>query len=373
MRSALPDDKIEMRPTVDTLADGREIFYYDERHGLVHPNGDPRQIPEVTLKSQARWDPLLREWVAIASHRQGRTFQPADDACPLCPSTPERATEVPSPDYDVVVFENRFPSFAADVTVVPDLVDEEPLLSRMRGMGRCEVVCFSPEHAANLGAVSPRRMRTIVDAWADRTSALNAMPEVAQVFPFENRGAEIGVTLSHPHGQIYGYPFVTPWTARMLTAAADHHAQHGSNLFQDLLHAEVRAGTRIVRMTQHWTAFVPATARWPMEVHVYPNRRVRELPELDDAQRDDFAELYLDLLHRLDGLYDMPLPYVSGWQQAPARTDREHAYLHLRLLSNRRSRTKLKFTAGSESGMGVFINDIAPEMQAAALRDVMLR
>lgn len=216
-------------------------------------------------------------------------------------------------------------------------------------------------------------MRTVVDAWADRTNALNAMDQVAQVFPFENRGTEIGVTLSHPHGQIYGYPFITPRTARMLASAADHHAQRGSNLFADLLHAEQRAGTRVVTMSEHWTAFVPATARWPMEVHLYPNRRVRDLPELDDAQRDDFAHVYLDLLRRFDGLYDMPLPYVSGWHQAPARSDREHAYLHLRMLSNRRSRTKLKFTAGSESGMGVFINDIAPEAQAAALRDVRLR
>lgn len=353
------------------LADGRDIFYYDDRPELDHQLLDTRELPDVTLRSQARWDPLMREWVAIASHRQGRTHRPADDACPLCPSTPDRLTEVPSADYDVVVFENRFPSFAAGVSAVPDLVDGEPLLTRMRGTGRCEVVCFSPEHAASLGDVSPERMRTVVDAWSDRTTALNAMPQVAQVFPFENRGSEIGVTLSHPHGQIYGYPFVTPWTARMLASAADHHAQHGSNLFEDLLRAEQRSGIRVVTKTEHWTAFVPSTARWPMEVHVYPNTRVRELPELDDAQRDDFARIYLDLLHRLDGLYEMPLPYVSGWHQAPARTHREHAYLHLRLLSNRRSRTKLKFAAGSESGMGVFINDIAPEVQAAALRDVV--
>lgn len=356
--------------TAYNLADGRDIFYYDERMGLAHPRVDPRDLPAVTLRSQARWDPLLREWVAIASHRQDRTYEPADTACPLCPSGPDRATEVPSQDYDVVVFENRFPSFAVDASPVPDAVDSELLFRRIRGSGRCEVVCFSPSHGASLADVSPRRMRTVVDAWADRTSALNEMQDVAQVFPFENRGAEIGVTLSHPHGQIYGYPFLTPWTERMLTACAHHHRQHGTNLFQDLLHAEQRTGTRVVTRSEHWTAFVPATARWPMEVHMYPNRRVRDLPELDDAQRDDFAQVYLDLLRRLDGLYDMPLPYVSGWHQAPARSNREHAYLHLRLLSNRRSRTKLKYAAGSESGMGVFINDIAPELQAAALREI---
>lgn len=366
-----------MKVTEASLADGRDIFYYDEEDDADRRLVDTRDLSGApTLHSEVRYDPLLKEWVAIASHRQSRTYQPPTSDCPLDPSTPERATEIPSYDYDVVVFQNRFPSFAQGVPPVPESVDDEPLLVRRQGEGRCEVVCFSSDHNASLGDVSPRRMRTIVDAWADRTAALNALDEVAHVFPFENRGSEIGVTLSHPHGQIYGYPFVPPWTARMLASAAEHHDQHGTNLFEDLLHAEQRSATRVVTASEHWTAFVPATARWPMEVHIYPNRRVRELPELDDAQRDDFAHVYLDVLHRLDGLYDLQMPYVSGWNQAPAGTHTrgaEHAYLHLRLLSNRRGPTKLKFTAGSESGMGVFINDVAPEMQAAALRDVTVR
>ena len=155
-------------------------------------------------------------------------------------------------------------------------------------------------------------------------------------------------------------------------SAAEHHEQHGSNLFRDLLEAEQRAGTRVVARSEHWTAFVPATARWPLEVHLYPHRRVLDLPGLDETQREDFALVYLEVLRRIEGLYDLPMPYVSGWQQAPARTDREHAYLHLRLLSNRRSPTKLKYPAGSESGMGVFINDVPPELQAASLRAVQL-
>lgn len=360
-----------MKITEASLADGRDIFYYDETEDARRELVDTRDLSGgATLHSEVRYDPLLQEWVAIASHRQTRTYQPPSNDCPLCPSTPERATEIPSYDYDVVAFQNRFPSFAQSVPAVPESIDDEPLLIRAPGVGRCEVVCFSSDHNASLGEVSPQRMRTIVDVWADRTAALNSIPEVAHVFPFENRGAEIGVTLSHPHGQIYGYPFVPPWTARMLAAAAAHHEQHGSNLFADLLHAEQRGGTRVVISSEHWTAFAPATARWPMEVHLYPNRQVLDLPELDDAQRDDFAVVYLDVLRRLDALYDVPMPYVAGWNQAPARTDREHAYLHLRLLSNRRSATKLKFTAGSESGMGVFVNDVAPEVQAASLRDV---
>ncbi len=362
--------------TEGVLADGREIFFYDEDPATRRTVHDPRDLPRTTSHSEVRWDPLMREWVAIASHRQSRTFQPATVDCPLCPSAPDRPTEVPATAYDVVVFENRFPSFAQHVAPVPEQVDDEALFVRGPGEGRCEVVCFSSDHEASLGGQSARRVRTIVDAWADRTAALEATEQVRQVFPFENRGAEIGVTLSHPHGQIYGYPFITPWTARMLSAAADHHAAHDSNLFADLLHAEQRAGTRVVLRTEHWTAFVPVSARWPVEVHLYPNHRVRSLPELSDAQRDDFAGVYLDVLRRLDALFDLPLPYVSGWNQAPSGPDApgaQHAYLHLRILSNRRSPTKLKFTAGSESGMGVFVNDVAPEVQAGLLRDLDVR
>ena len=180
-------------------------------------------------------------------------------------------------------------------------------------------------------------MRTIVDVWAERTAALNAVPGVEQVFAFENRGIEIGVTLSHPHGQIYGYPFVTPRTERMFAAARAHLERTGANLFADVLRAEQDAGTRVVARTELWTAFVPAAARWPVEVHLYPNRQVPDLPALNDAERDDFAAVYLDVLRRVDGLYDLPMPYIAAWHQAPVRIDRDLAYLHLELFSIRRA------------------------------------
>jgi UDPglucose--hexose-1-phosphate uridylyltransferase len=193
---------------------------------------------------------------------------------------------------------------------------------------------------------------------------------VEQVFCFENRGEAIGVTLHHPHGQVYAYPFVTPRTARALELAAAHHDRTGRNLFADLLAAEQAAGERVVRQTGHWTAFVPAAARWPVEVHVYPNRQVPDLPALTDAERDDFSLLYLDLLGRLDRLHGQPLPYVAGWHQAPVRGDRDLAWLRLEVSSVQRAPSKLKYLAGSEAGMGVFINDIRPEDTAARLREV---
>ncbi len=352
------------------LSDGRDLIYFDESPGIDRTTPDRRALEPTSVFSEMRRDAITDEWVIVASHRQGRTYHPPSDSCPLCPTTADNLTEIPSSCYDVVVFENRFPSLSQGVPDVERLVSGNELFRRRPGVGRCEVVVFSDDHQASFGDLSPARVRTIVDAWADRTAAMGAMDYVEQVFPFENRGEEIGVTLSHPHGQIYGYPFVTPRTERMLTTARRYADRSGGNLFADVLRAERDAAERVVQRSEHWTAFVPAAARWPVEVHVYPNKRVLDLNGLSDAQRDDFAAVYLDVLHRLDGLYGVAMPYIASWNQAPVRVDREHAYLHLQLFSIRRAPDKLKYLAGSESGMGVFVNDIVPERMAAMLRNV---
>ncbi|MHA6794490.1 galactose-1-phosphate uridylyltransferase [Pseudonocardia bannensis] len=340
--------------TSGRLADGREIVFYDESPRARRVIADTRDLPPVTGHSEIRYDPLLDEWVALAAHRQARTFLPPADRCPLCPSGPGRATEIPAPDYDVVVFENRFPAFGGE-------------------LGRCEVVCFSSDHTTSFSRLSPERVRLIVDVWADRTVRLAAHTGVEQVFCFENRGAEIGVTLDHPHGQIYGYPFLTPRTRRQLDSAHRHRDRTGRNLFADVLAAERDAAVRVVAETAHWTAFVPTAARWPVEVHLYPHRGAPDLPALTSDERDDLATLYLDLLARLDALHGDaagPLPYMACWHQAPVHTDRDLARLHLEIFSVRRAPGRLKYLAGSESGMGVFINDTLPEQVAARLREI---
>ena len=238
-------------------------------------------------------------------------------------------------------------------------------------MGRCEVVCFTSDHKASFASLSPRRVRTVLEAWADRTAVLRDTRGIEQVYCFENRGREIGVTLSHPHGQIYGYPFVTPRTERMLSQARAHAAAGRANLFDELLAGEVAAGTRIVGLNEHWTAFVPAAARWPYEVQLFPARRVASLTELDEDARVSFCTLYLDVLGRLDALFGMPLPYIAAWYQAPGGDAfaRQEFALHLRVFSIRRAPGKLKYLAGSESGMGVWINDVLPEDAARRLRE----
>jgi UDPglucose--hexose-1-phosphate uridylyltransferase len=357
------------RRTAIQLADGRELIYYDDEticDRLAHP--DTRALPTPPPTAQLRYDALVADWVAIAAHRQTRTFLPPSDACPLCPSTPHFAGEVPAPDYDVVVFENRFPSFSERVSpgAVPALGELTPVRA---AVGRCEVVCFTSAHDSSFAALPAARVRTVIDALADRTSALSAVPGVAQVFPFENRGVEIGVTLHHPHGQIYAYPTVPARTQAMLRAAAEHLDRTGRILYADVLAAERADGTRIVAGNEHWTAFVPAAARWPFEVHLAPHRQVFDLAGLTGVERDAFGPLYLDLLRRFDGLFGKPMPYISGWHQAVVGAGRELGYLHLQMFSIRRAADKLKFLAGSESAMGAFVNDILPEQAAQLLRD----
>ncbi|GLZ80990.1 galactose-1-phosphate uridylyltransferase [Actinorhabdospora filicis] len=351
------------------LADGREIHYFDAEPGADHASHvDGRVLPERPPTGEMRFDVLRREWVAVASHRQSRTFLPPAAECPLCPSTPERATEIPAPDYEVAVFENLFPSFVA---FDGHAVGEGTELSPARpAVGRCEVVCFTSDHGTSFAQLTPQRVRTVVDAWADRTTALSELDGVEQVFCFENRGEEIGVTLHHPHGQIYGYPFVTPETRRMLASAEEHRLRTGGDLFADVLAGE-RKGERVVVQNEHWTGFVPVAARWPFEIHLYPHRRVPDVPALSDEERDAFGPAYLEVLRRLDAVFGLPMPYIAAWHQAPVRTGRDLAYAHLRVHSTRRAPGKLKYLAGSESAMGVFINDVPPEKAAAMLREAL--
>jgi UDPglucose--hexose-1-phosphate uridylyltransferase len=345
-----------MKRLPTTLADGRQLIYFDERDDSVRDTPDRRDLPPPPPASQLRYDALVDEWVAIAAHRQTRTHLPPSDECPLCPSRGDRLTEIPAAEYDVVVFENRFPSFSDRAVELPPDIVARP------AQGRCEVVCFTSDHNASFASLPPSRVRTVLEAQIDRTVELSALPGVEQVFCFENRGVEIGVTLHHPHGQIYAYPFVTSRTRSMLAAAGDRC------VYADLLAAERAAGTRVVAANEHWTAFVPVAARWPFEVQIAPHRRVPDLPALDDAERDAFGPLYLDVLRRFDALFGTPMPYISAWHQAPVRVGRDVSYLHLQLFSIRRAANKLKYLAGSESAMGVFINDVVPEEAAELLR-----
>jgi UDPglucose--hexose-1-phosphate uridylyltransferase len=335
--------------------------------------------------SQLRWDPTLAEWVVYAPWRQDRTFLPPDTWCPLCPTRDERfPTEVPFPSYEIVVFENRFPSLTRSALAPDDAethltsgvstAQGEMVTPVRAGYGVCEVVLYTDQHTTTLAQLDVERIRRLIEVWADRYTELGTLPDVQYVFIFENKGEVIGVTLQHPHGQIYAYPFVPPRPARELAAARTHAATHGGNcLHCDILAQEHSESRRIVVGSEHFTAFVPFYAHYPYEVHIYANRCVASIAHLNSAEKRDLANVLKQVLSTYDALWGFPLPYVMGVHQAP--TDGEDysgiAHLHFEFYPPHRTREKLKFLAGSELGAGSFIVDVLPETAASSLREAL--
>ncbi len=353
------------------MADGRELIYFDDADTTLTADRTPdsRVLDPRPQTATMRQDPLTGEWVSIAASRQNRVVLPPADQDPLAPATPANPSEVPD-NYDVVVFENRSPSFGPELgEAYPlDTLAEIGLGRTLPSIGRCEVVCFSPQTQGSFAGLTPSRARTVIEAWADRTAALSALPGIRQVFPFENRGEAIGVTLHHPHGQIYAYPYITPRTTRLL----DSIERFGPGLFQGILDFE-SSSERMLLKGEHWTAYVPFAARWPIEVHMLPNRHVPDFAATTDAERDELATMYLHLLRALDELYDTPTPYIAAWHQAPVDVGldtvrRDEVRLMLQLTSPRRAADKLKYLAGSEAAMGAWIGDVTPEQAAASIR-----
>ena len=320
--------------------------------------------------SQLRWDPLLQEWVTYAPQRQERTFLPPAEWCPLCPTKPGGfPTEVPRASYEIVVFENRFPSYTLDAPV-PDEVGSE-LTPTAPGRGICEVVLYSANHNSTLAQMEERRIRQLVEVWADRYQELGALDVVKYVFIFENKGEAIGVTLHHPHGQIYAYPFIPSRPARELRAAQAYRETHpGQCLHCSLLSQEQRDGRRMVVEGEHFAAFVPFFAHFPYEMHIYAKRCAPSIMHLERAERQDLAHVLKQVLVSYDALWNMSLPYMMVMHQAP--TDEEDyegvAHFHVEFYPPNRTREKLKYLAGSETGAGAFIVDVMPEEAVAQLR-----
>lgn len=361
----------EIRRIADKLSDGRDLIYFDDvNSGLpATRKPDSREKIDRPAVAQMRLDSLTGDWISVAAHRHGRAFLPPASQCPLCPTTAENLSELPDV-FDVAVFENKSPSFGPALAEVDDpnyAVVADLKLGEVRdSIGRCEVVVFSPEHLGSLGAMPVSRVRTVIEAWADRTELLQALPGVRQVFPFENRGQEIGVTLHHPHGQIYAYPYVTPRTSKLLASIE----AYGPNLFADTLAFE-QAGERVLIAGEHFTAYVPFAGRWPIEIHLLPHRHVQNIAQLTGEEREELASVYSRLLRALDEIYDTPTPYISAWHQAPLVAGGENVRLQLQITSPRRAADKLKYLAGSESAMGAFIADFPPETTAAQIREVL--
>ncbi len=311
---------------------------------------------------------MLGEWVITATHRQDRTYHPPADYCPLCPTQPgSMETEIPLPTYDIAVFENKFPS-----------LQRRPPRPAVRGtvwakvkpaLGSCEVVVYTPQHDATLAELSETRIHHLLQVWQHRFHELGSRPEVKYVLIFENKGEVIGVTLSHPHGQIYAFPFIPPLPARELAAFRHYWRERKQCLLCRMLADERRRRSHIVLDNAAFTAYIPFAARYPYEVHLLPRRHVSDILEFTDIELRAWAQGLKRLLTGYDRLFGFSFPYMMLLHQQP--TDgRAHPYFHFHMefLPPFRTATKLKYLAGCESGAGTFINDTLAEEKAEELR-----
>ena len=349
--------------------DGRSLVLYTRDEA-----GPPQAVGEVPVPDGARveprphlrWHPLRQEWVAYAAHRQDRTFLPPPEYNPLAPTRAGGPpTELPAGTYDVAVFDNRFPTFTLAAPPPPD-----DLKVRVApAAGACEVVVFTQDPRASLGTLPLEHVALVIEVWAQRTLELGALESIAYVMPFENRGVEMGVTLHHPHGQIYAYPFVPPLPAREHRAASEFHEQHGRTLLETMVEEEERDARRILVASESAVAFVPACARYSYEAWVAPRRPVARLDELTASERRDLAGALRGVLRAYDALWGTPMPYLLAVHQGPTIANAPPGiHLHIELSPARRSRDRLKFLAGTELAAGTFANDSLPEAKAAELK-----
>jgi UDPglucose--hexose-1-phosphate uridylyltransferase len=348
--------------------DGRVLLLYGRApipEGLEAPN--PAGAEAAAPNAHLRWHPLRGEWVAYASHRQNRTFLPPPEYNPLAPTTdPASPTEVPAGPWDVAVFENLFPALTLRAHDPPELA-----VPTAPGTGVCEVIVFTQDASASLGTLPLWHLELLIEVWADRYLELGGRPEIQYVYPFENRGVEVGVTLHHPHGQLYAYPFVPPVAARELEQQRAYYERHGRGLLEDFIAREVRERVRILYEGPHAAAFMPVCARYSYEIWVAPKRPAPSFAALTGPERTDLARALKTVLLTFDGLWNRPFPYILAFHQAPTDgVEHPEAHLHAEFYPAYRMPGRLKYLAGSEIGAGVFTADTLQEQKIDELRRV---
>lgn len=289
------------------------------------------------------------------------------DWCPFCPGS----GKVPD-SYSVFLYPNDFAAFSLAEDAFSD---SRGLYAATGARGVCDVVLYSPDHHRTPAQLSVSQWREVIGLWTSRSEELYAMPGIAYVAVFENQGEAIGVTMPHPHGQIYALPMVPPLVAAEVEGAKLHHDCYGECLHCRVLAEELEADVRIVARNRHFVAFVPHYCRFPSEVHLYALRHAGRLGELDPgAETQALAEILSEIRRRYDGLYGFPLPLMMAVRQRSNgdEAERKYAHLHIQFTPLQRSATKLKFLAAAETAHGLYLNDTKAEDQAEALRQVPL-
>jgi UDPglucose--hexose-1-phosphate uridylyltransferase len=315
--------------------------------------------------TELRWNPTVREWVSAASHRQGRPQMPSD-WCPFCPGS----GRVPE-NYDVYIYPNDFPAFS--IPAAEPAIEGDEFYKVAPSHGACDVVLYHPDHTTSLPQLSLEHLTKLVRLWRKRFGELKRTPGIRYVLIFENKGAVIGVTMPHPHGQIYAFPFVPPRLERELETANAHKRSKKRCLYCDILKKERRARLRVVAENSAFTAFVPFYARWPFEVHIFSRRHLQTLADFRPAEVRGLAEILKWVTLKYDNLYGFSFPYMMLLHQAPVEGKFPYYHFHIEFYPPHRSKEKLKYLASVETGSGSFLNDSIAEEKAAELRVVRPR
>jgi UDPglucose--hexose-1-phosphate uridylyltransferase len=307
---------------------------------------------------QLRWHALLRQWVVFNTDRQNRPQMPAN-WCPFDPGS----GKVPE-HYDVHLYPNDFPGFSPLADPFEPSADPAPFAAT-GPRGACDVVLYSPEHTLPPSKLTVENWRKVIGLWIQRTAEHAANPDIALVAIFENCGDAVGVTMPHPHGQIYAMPFISPVIEKEIESLRKHT---GGCLICDLLAEELRQQSRLVLSDEYFVAYVPFAARFPAEVWITARRHVRTLLDLTGPELDSLARMISIIRRKYDNLYGFMLPLMMAVKQAPLRASNVPYHFHIQFLPLQRSPTKLKYLATIETGFGTFLADIAPEEMAGNLR-----
>lgn len=313
---------------------------------------------------ELRWNPILRRWNIISDARQDRPVLP-EDSCPLCPEV----LEVPREDYYIVSFENRFPSLERDPET-PN-VEGDSFYKVRENEGVCEVILYSSDHETPPADLSLKRFEDLIRVWRDRFEELSEEEFIDYVYIFENRGREIGVSLDHPHGQIYAFPFIPPLARRSIGSAKSHHEKNDECIFCRVLKKEGEFGERIIWEDDYFVAFVPFYARFPYEVHLYPKRHFPTIAALEERELSSLASGIKTVLNKYGNLFPIEdFPYITSFHQAPVDgRDYSYYHFHLEFYSLQRGKDKIKYRAGVETGTNAFISSLSPEKMAKDLRE----
>lgn len=312
--------------------------------------------------AELRWHPLTRDWVMIASHRQGRPQMPKD-WCPFCPGS----GKVPD-EFDVYEYDNDFPALSQDPPVPDDVADG--FFKTAPSYGKCEVILYSSDHTVTVPELPAAHLKKLVDLWCKRFEALSADEKIKYVFIFENRGDVVGVTMPHPHGQIYGYPFIPKKLELESRSAREHKAGTGKCLFCDMLEHEKEDGRRIIFSNEHFTVFLPFFCEYPYGVYIQSNAHKAYITDFNEEERMALAITLKQTTGMLDTLFGIKFPYMMCMHNAPVNSGdyREDYHFHIEFFPPMRSADKVKFNASSETGAWAHCNPTCPEDTSEELR-----